>query len=182
MDPFAREIVTSRIQDFVKGISFVVVFKSGREPGGGWDKKVFFGGRIKKPRIIYFSFCFFEKTKQNKTQQQQKNGTFMERNPNCFCVKIYFMKFCASIFFSSKKSSEALRWSQYCSVIQVCSYLLAEDFVTVKENCLYRPHGKSKAQPLRSGIPNLCDLYMKEILMLIWAQGNCVCVRFTFNF
>lgn len=66
--------------------------------------------------------------------------------------------------------------------MQVCSYLLAEDSVTLKENCLYRPHWKSKAQPLRSGIPNSCDLYMKEILMLIWAQGNRVCVHFIYNF
>lgn len=77
----------------------------------------------------------------------------MGRGPKFFFVfKIYFIKFCASIFFFLK----IVLSSKVVSVLPFCAslfYVPAENSVTVKENYLYRPHWKSVALSLRFRSP-----------------------------
>lgn len=74
---------------------------------------------------------------------------------NCFYVEVYFIKFCASIFFSLKKnivlSSKVVSVLQYCEFAVIC---WLRTLVTVKDNCLYRPHWKNPSSVLRSETPN----------------------------
>lgn len=70
----------------MKGNSFASVLGLGGQKRGKWGRT--FGGGALKPKD-YLPFTLLLK----------QRWTSVGRGQNCFCVKIYFIKFCASIFF-----------------------------------------------------------------------------------